>query len=234
MIRRYERSNETARDRARVAAELIEEARLLTETALSSGAADAAAPNGHGSHGNGNGNGNGNGKAIPALRNGKTIHTLPSRLDADRALASLDEAVANDPGDIGLRLERATQLGAQGRFAAARTDLEYALTLDPDNLTLRSALGMVLLRKGLWGDAVPHLRTVVEAESWSPTAWFYLGEALNHVDDLDGALAAFTRAAELDPRHARALYGQGVVLDRLRRPDDAARMYRRSREVAGR
>jgi Flp pilus assembly protein TadD len=228
VIPRPDHRHETARDRARVAAELVEEARLLTETALLAGTADAPPPNGNG-HRNGNGHGNGHGNG-----NGKTVHIAPSRSDTDRALASLDEAVAARPGDVALRLERATQLGAMGRFAAARTDLEYALTLDPDNLTLRSALGIVLLRKGLWGDAVPHLRTVVEAESWSPTAWFYLGEALNHVDDLDGALAAFSRAAELDPRHAKALYGQGVVLDRLRRPDDAARMYRRSREVAGR
>jgi Flp pilus assembly protein TadD len=41
-------------------------------------------------------------------------------------------------------------------------------------------------------------------------------------------------ASELDPLHAKALYGQGVVLDRLRRPDDAALRYRRSREVAAR
>jgi Flp pilus assembly protein TadD len=226
VIPSYERRHETAEDRARVAAELVEEARLLTETALLGGASQTAAPAGHG-------NGHGNGKHA-APRNGKTIHTTPRHGDADRALASLDEAIADRPEDVALRLERATQLGTLGRLAAARADLEHALTLDPDNLTLRSALGIVLLRKGLWAHAVPHLRTVVETESWSPTAWFYLGEALNHVDDLDGALAAFTRAAELDPRHAKALYGQGVVLDRLRRPDDAARMYRRSREVAAR
>jgi Flp pilus assembly protein TadD len=225
VIPRPDHRHETARDRARVAAELVEEARLLTETALL-GSADAPTSQGH-ANGNGHGNGHGHG-------NGKTVHVAASRGDAERALGTLDEAVAAKPGDVGLRLERATQLGAMGRFAAARADLEHALTLDPDNLTLRSALGIVLLRKGLWGDAVPHLRSVVEAESWSPTAWFYLGEALNHVDDLNGALEAFTRAAELDPRHTKALYGQGVVLDRLRRPDDAARMYRRSREVAGR
>jgi Flp pilus assembly protein TadD len=121
-----------------------------------------------------------------------------------------------------------------GRYAASRADLEHALLLDPDSLTVRSALGIVLLRKGLWSCAVPHLRKVVETESWSPTAWYYLGEALNHIDDLDGALTAYVRASELDPLHAKAWYGQGVVLDRLRRPDDAAALYRRSREVAAR
>jgi len=241
MIQRHDR-HETARDRARVAAELLEEARQLTETAML-----AAAPpdptigpprngNGHGngnSHNSGNGHNNGNGNGHSS--GSRTIDSLPPiRSQAERALSALDDAVLAQPDSVPLLLERATHLGGMGRYTAARADLEHALLLDPASVTVRSALGIVLLRKGLWADAIPHLRLVVETESWSPTAWFYLGEALNHVDDLDGALAAFGRAAELDPHHAKALYGQGVVLDRLRRPDDAARLYRRSREVAGR
>ncbi len=239
MIQRHDR-HETARDRARVAAELLEEARLLTETAMlatatTPDAASAAPRNGHG-HGNGNGNGNGYGNNGNGHRSAsRPLKSIPPiRSEAERALTALDVSLAAQPDSVPLLLERATQLGGMGRYSAARADLERALVLDPASVTVRTALGIVLLRKGLWASAVPHLRIVVEAESWSPTAWFYLGEALNHVDDLDGALAAFCRAAELDPRHAKALYGQGVVLDRLRRPDDAARLYRRSREAAGR
>ena len=56
-------------------------------------------------------------------------------------------------------------------------------------------------------------------------------EALNHVDDLEGALSSYQRAVELRPNDSRALYGLGIVLDRMNRPDDAAQMYRRSREL---
>jgi Flp pilus assembly protein TadD len=222
----------SARDRARVAAELLEEARFLTDTgeipipmpsALAKGNGNG---NGHGHHPSGNGNGNGK-------RNSHSS-TRPSLGDADRLLAALDDAVAAQPESVSVLVDRAKQLGALGRYSAARADLERALVLEPANLSVRTALGIVLLRKGLWADAVPHLREVVGAESWSPTAWFYLGEALNHVDDLDGALAAFVRAAELDPRHAKALHAQGMVLDRLHRPEEAALMYRRSREAAAR
>ncbi len=231
MIRRYDQRHENARDCARVAAELSEEARLLTEATLpltTPPTEPPAAETPAGDHGNGNGNGHRNGK-----RNGYA-NSLLGRSAAERALAALDTALATQPDSVPLLLERATQLGSMGRYAASRADLEHALLLDPDNVTVRSALGIVLLRKGLWSCAVPHLRKVVETESWSPTAWFYLGEALNHIDDLDGALAAYARASGIDPLHAKALYGQGVVLDRLRRPDDAAALYRRSREVAAR
>lgn len=253
MIRRYDRHlHETARDRARVAAELLEEARQLTETAMLG--LDAGSGNGHGNgnghdngngnghahsngngsdHAHGNGNGNGHATGTTAARRNRTLASLrPAASEAERTLAALDAAIAAQPDSVSLLLERAKHLGTMGRYSDARADLERGLLLDATNVTVRSALGIVLLRKGLWANAVPHLRLVVEQESWSPTAWFYLGEALNHADDLDGALAAFGRAAELDPHHAKALYGQGVVLDRLRRPEDAARLYRRSREVA--
>ena len=57
---------------------------------------------------------------------------------------------------------------------------------------------------------------------------------MNRLDQLKEACAAYERAIELEPRNARALYGLGIVLDRLKRPDDATQMYRRSREAAGR
>jgi tetratricopeptide (TPR) repeat protein len=222
----------SARDRARVAAELLEEARFLTDTGETAIPTPLETANGNGNNnGNGKSNGhqpNGNGK-----RNGHP-GSRSSQSDADRILAQLDSAVAAQPESVQFLVNRAKQLGAMGRYSAARADLERALLLDPANLAVRTALGIVLLRKGLWGNAVPHLREVVAEESWSPTAWFYLGEALNHIDDLDGALAAFVRAAELDPRHAKALHAQGMVLDRLHRPEEAALLYRRSREASAR
>ena len=230
MIKPENQRQLSARDRARVAAELLEEARFLTDTGETAIPTPLETANGNG-NGNGKSNGhqpNGNGK-----RNGHP-GSRSSQSDADRILAQLDGAVAAQPESVPLLVDRAKQLGAMGRYSAARADLERALLLDPANLAVRTALGIVLLRKGLWGDAVPHLREVVAEESWSPTAWFYLGEALNHIDDLDGALAAFVRAAELDPRHAKALHAQGMVLDRLHRPEEAALLYRRSREAAAR
>jgi len=222
----------SARDRARVAAELLEEARFLTDTGETAIPTPLETANGNG-NGNGNGKSNGHQPNGNGKRNGHP-GSRSSQSDADRILAQLDGAVAAQPESVQHLVDRAKQLGAMGRYSAARADLERALLLDPANLAVRTALGIVLLRKGLWGDAVPHLREVVAEESWSPTAWFYLGEALNHIDDLDGALAAFVRAAELDPRHAKALHAQGMVLDRLHRPEEAALLYRRSREAAAR
>jgi Flp pilus assembly protein TadD len=73
----------------------------------------------------------------------------------------------------------------------------------------------------------------VELDASRATAWEHLGEACNHVDDLEGALQSFQRSTELRPNNAKALRGLGIVYDRMNRPADAAQMYRRSRELAG-
>src|SRR5207245_10689274 len=116
----------------------------------------------------------------------------------------------------------------------AQRDYDRVLRAAPAHGEALTGLGVVLSRRGLWSAAVTLLRRAAEADAGRAAAWYYLGEALNHVDDLRGALAAYERAVELEPRNVKALYGLGIVLDRLNRPDEATRMYRRSREAAGR
>lgn len=150
---------------------------------------------------------------------------------ADAALAEYDRAIETDADNATVLVNRGALLGQMGRYAAAERDLKKVLRVEPAHVDALFSLGVVMTKKGLWGEAVPQLRRVVELDPERGSAHFYLGEALNHVDDLTGAMAAYQRAAELLPAHPRALYGLGIVYDRMGRPDDAARMYRRSRDV---
>ncbi len=150
------------------------------------------------------------------------------------ALVEYDRALDVDGSHATLLANRGALLGAMGRYAAAERDLKKVLRVEPAHLEALFNLGVVMTRKGLWSEAVSQLRRVVEIDPSRGAAYFYLGEALNKTDDLYGAMAAYQRAAELMPEHSRALYGLGIVYDRLGRPDDAARMYRRSREIGRR
>lgn len=44
-------------------------------------------------------------------------------------------------------------------------------------------------------------------------------------------MAALERTIELEPDNARAYRTLGILFDRMRQPDQAAEMYRRSREL---
>jgi tetratricopeptide (TPR) repeat protein len=221
VIRKREPRWQSAAERARVAEELIEEAESLTETSTIATPADVRRA------------------SLPPPIQAQLPPDLPAVPIAPGPTPppvplSLDGALAVDPDNVGLLVERATRLTAAGHYRAAQRDLERALRSDPAHADALAALGVVLSRKGLWSEAVPLLRRVVDAEPGRAIAWYRLGEALNKVDDLLGARAAYEHAVELEPHSAKALYGLGIVLDRLRRPDEATRMYRRSREAAGR
>lgn len=217
MMHRHTRG-QSREDRARVAAELTREAEELLLT--SSGEHETP--------------------VRPAATPPASVHPLTAatppvrRADDEHALASLDRAVAERGDDVALRLERAALLTATGRYAAAERDIGAAMTLAPSDDNARLAHGLLLMRRGRWADAVPQLRLVLANDGKHASTWFYLGEALNHVDDLAGALAAYGRAVEIDPQHAKALFGLGVVYDRLRRPGEATVAYRRAREVSRR
>ncbi len=223
MIRKREPRWQSATERARVAAELIEEAESLTETSSIASPAEVARA--------------GLPPPITAQLPAPALSpasTEPPAPDGSAGQLTLDDALAANPDNVPLLVERAGLLAGAGHYRAAQQDYERVLRVDPIHGGSLTGLGVLLSRRGLWSEAVSHLRRASEVDPGRAAAWFYLGEALNHVDELEGALAAYERAVELEPRNARALYGLGIVLDRLNRPDDATRMYRRSREATGR
>lgn len=207
MIRKREPRWQSAAERARVAAELIEEAESLTETSTIASPADVARA------------------------------SLPPPIKAELPevpATALQETAAAGAEDLASPVERAARLAAGGHYAAAQQAYESVLRDAPVHAEALTGLGVLLSRRGLWTEAIPRLTRAAEVDPGRAAAWYYLGEALNHVDDLRGARAAYERAVELEPRNVKALYGLGIVLDRLNRPDEATRMYRRSREAAGR
>jgi Tfp pilus assembly protein PilF len=223
VIRKREPRWQSAAERARVAAELIEEAESLTDTSTIASPADVVRA------------------GLPPPVTAEL--TVPLPVSAVEALAdepaqpaalTLDDLLASDPDNVALLVQRASALAAAGHYSAARRDFEHALRQDPAHGEALAGLGILLSRKGLWAEAIPRLRQAAEVDAGRASAWYYLGEALNRVDDLDGARTAYERAIELEPSNVKALYGLGIVLDRLNRPDEATRMYRRSREATGR
>jgi len=94
--------------------------------------------------------------------------------------------------------------------------------------------GIHLCRTARWRAAIEPLRRATELDVANAIAFYYLGDAYNHADALSAALEAFESAARLQPEHWRALKGVGIVLDRMRRPQEAAAAYQRAREAQSR
>ena len=226
MIRKRERRWRHAA-RERVAAELIEEAELLTATGALATPTELART-----------------RLPPPVQ--LPVWPPPPVPDAVAAPSAAPPALpdrpsseappapaAEVPATADQRLEHARALAETGAFPAARAAFEEFLQGAPTHCEALTVFGTLLARKGLWTQAVTHLRRALEVNEGCAVTWYQLGEALNRLDRLADARGAYERAVALDPRHARAWYGLAIVLDRLRDPEAATRMYRRSREVAG-
>lgn len=154
--------------------------------------------------------------------------------NAAGALAALDECMANGGDEVRLICARAFLLGSRLKYDLAEAEIKRAAKLRADDAEVLVQMGVLACRRARWRDAVEPLQKAVANRSDDALGHFYLGEALNHVDQLAAALSAYERATKLDPSNWRAFKGVGIVLDRLGRPADAAVAYRNMREAQGR
>jgi Flp pilus assembly protein TadD len=161
-------------------------------------------------------------------------NALDKHGNASAALAALDECLATGGDELRLICARVFLLGSRLKYDLAETELRRAAKLRSDDPGVQLQTGILACRRARWRDAVEPLQKAASQRTDDALAHFYLGEALNHVDQLAAALQAYERATRLDPANWRAFKGVGIVLDRLGRPTDAAVAYRYMREAQGR
>jgi len=161
-------------------------------------------------------------------------HALEKHGDATAALDALDVCLAAGGDELRLICARAFLLGSRLKYDLAEVELKRAAKSKADDPEVQLQIGILACRRARWRDAVEPLQKAAAQRADDALAHFYLGEALNHVDQLAPALRAYEHATRLDPANWRAFKGVGIVLDRLGRPADAAVAYRHMREAQGR
>lgn len=159
------------------------------------------------------------------------VAALEKKNDSTAALTVLDQAEAAGADPFQVTCARANSLGAKLRYDDAEAMIRKAAKLRADAPEVHLQMGILACRRGRWRDAVEPLKRSIALLEANAAAHYHVGEALNHSDDLQGALAAYTRAAALEPDHWRALKGIGIMLDRLGRSPEAAEYYRRARDA---
>jgi arylsulfatase A-like enzyme/Flp pilus assembly protein TadD len=112
------------------------------------------------------------------------------------------------------------------RVQQAETFLRRALQLDPSFPDARADLGFLLLGTGRFEEAASHLDAVVQQEPERARVWHGLGVARYQRDDLRGAVEAWTRLLEVEPRMIDAHYNLANALERLGDRDGAVRELR--------
>ena len=152
MIHKREPRWQSAADRARVAAELLEEAESLSENSTIATPAEVARAG-----------------LPPPIRAELPDPAPPAAPEGEApagaatAAPGLDELVAREPDNVGLLLQRAEVLCGRRHYTAAQRDLERALRLEPGNPKALYGCGIVLDRLNRPAEATQMYRRSREA-----------------------------------------------------------------------
>lgn len=124
----------------------------------------------------------------------------------------------------GLAREAQMELRA-GRREEGEELLRAALARDPDDLTARYNLAVILHRTGRRGEAEEQYRGVLGRDSSFTRARYSLGTLLAEEGRLEEAVAELRGAVEEAPDFVQARLNLAAALARLERWDEAARQY---------
>jgi tetratricopeptide (TPR) repeat protein len=138
------------------------------------------------------------------------------------ALADLDLALETASPDAELHAIRGEALRGLGRLADAEAAWRLSLKLRPKHARTMYVLGLLLSnRLGRPADAAVVLRELVEVKPSADNAWNELGNSLKRLRDYEGALAAYRKARELQPKDLMYAGNEGALLIDMNRPQAA-------------
>lgn len=116
-------------------------------------------------------------------------------------------ALGVDPGFRAARLDHASALRQQMKYAEEIRDLDILLESEPDNPDYRRMRVTALSAAGRTAEAVQYCEGLIGAEPQRPEFRLALAYALRTVGHQDGCIAAFREAVRLDPGFGEAWWG---------------------------
>jgi tetratricopeptide (TPR) repeat protein len=153
---------------------------------------------------------------------GLTLSEVGRAREAVEVLEPL--AADDDPATLNALGVGLTEAGRQREAIAV---LERVLSIAPADVKAHETLGAVYLRLERAAEARRYLERAVELNENLPVSWNSLGVARSWLGDDNGALTAWERAIELDPRQFDALYNVGLTAAKVGRLDTARRALER-------
>ncbi|MGB0951592.1 MAG: protein kinase domain-containing protein [Planctomycetota bacterium] len=132
------------------------------------------------------------------------IDLLKKEKGLDVAIDAAYEAIAEEPGDLGLQLLQVELLRDAKRLQEAHDQAMNAFSLDPGGAKTSYWLASVLWNRGDVEMALKHARNAnVERPDWSPSLYLE-AECLHFLGDKTQAEVLFARAEALDSKRKRS------------------------------
>lgn len=131
------------------------------------------------------------------------------------AVAAFDKAIASDPGLAGIYFNRAEAQRLSGDTKAAKADLEFALTIAPQDPEFLHGLGLVWYEEEDYTAAAEFYRRALEIDPSLAKAWNDLGVVNFRKGAFADARKYFEKAVAEDKDMAEAWFNLADTYDEL-------------------
>jgi len=150
----------------------------------------------------------------------------------EQALAALSSAIALNPTDLTLLIQRGDLYMSQQNYTAALADFDAAINTNPTFALAYGSRGVLHWQEKNYEQALADLGKAIEYE-YSPLSWAYTSRASVYSEQLlwNEAIADYTEALEIDANYTRALLGRGLAYQAIDNRDPALADLRRVLEL---
>jgi len=163
------------------------------------------------------------------IRYEQAIEILGGRIDITNINNPLCDPTHCDPLDLGTNPRELTKLGLKldlgGHLPEAAWVISKARELAPDNPSIPTAWGNVLVKNDRIDEAITNFDKALSIEPKSSLALIGRGNALHLQGNLDDARTNFDSAIKLSPKNTLALVGRGDVLIEQGEFEEAAKTF---------
>ena len=144
----------------------------------------------------------------------------------EEALRVLDALLIAVPGQPDALIQRATLLRRMGRFDEAVSVARMAVAFHRDLARAHHALGLSLMKKNSFKDAVEAFGEALKIDAGAVETWINRGVALKEIGDLAGAEADYLHALALAPQDPVIHNNLANALMTAGRTSEAIELYR--------
>jgi len=155
-----------------------------------------------------------------------------SRGDLGAALATLQQVNRLRPEDVKVWTSLARVLQGAGHGKEALNCSERSLALPGVDAEALLAHGLLLMRVGMWQQAVRHFRKVLRHHPRAAGLWNGFGQALSGMGEYGEAESALQQAVTLQPANPPMLANLAGVQQARGRVDEALQTYHRALDLA--
>jgi tetratricopeptide (TPR) repeat protein len=128
--------------------------------------------------------------------------TFPDLFDyehpGETAEAQLRQAIRLEPRLYWPHYMLATALRDRGDYGAAELELDVCIMLEPDFMLAYGDRALTLARRGARADALADSKRTIDQAPRHPVTWWARGDLMRVLGQRGDAIAAYTRALELD------------------------------------